>query len=76
MFVEQDFKFLTELFSLARLQIVTSQPQNRQALENIMNYEVILKDKMSKTNDTLNVAESEEVSEDNEKFQEETIQGE
>lgn len=50
MFTEQDFKFIGEVFSLARVQIVTSQPNNRQALENIMNYEAILINKLTQVN--------------------------
>lgn len=51
MFTEQDFKFIGEVFSLARMQVVNSQPNNRQALENIMNYEAILINKLAQVNE-------------------------
>lgn len=50
MFTEQDFKFIGEVFSLARMQVVNSQPNNRQALENIMNYEAVLTNKLTQVN--------------------------
>lgn len=50
MFTEQDFKFIGEVFSLARVQLVTSQPNNRQALENLMNYEAVLTNKLTQVN--------------------------
>lgn len=50
MFTEQDFKFIGEVFSLARVQVVTSQPNNRQALENLMNYEAVLTNKLTQVN--------------------------
>lgn len=53
MFVEQDFKFIGEVFTLSRIQTVNAQPQNRQALENLMNFEAIFKNKMIEVNKQL-----------------------
>jgi len=53
MFVEKDFTLLGEVFSLARVQTVNSDPQNRTGLENMMNFEVILKGKMDEVNKEL-----------------------
>jgi len=53
MFTEQDFKFIEEVFSLARMQVVNSQPKNRQALENVMNYEAILTAKLTQVNEAI-----------------------
>jgi hypothetical protein len=55
MFLEQDLKFLGEVFALARIQTVNSQPSNRQALENLMNFEVIFKNKCVEANVQLGV---------------------
>ena len=65
MFVEKDFTLLGEIFSLARVQTVNSDPQNRTGLENIMNFEAIFKGKMVEANkelgeDELNKEASEE----------------
>ena len=57
MFLEQDFKLLGEVFSMARVQTVNSQPSNRQALENLMNFEAIFKDKLGKANEGLGAEE-------------------
>ena len=53
MFIEQDLKLLGEVFSLSRVQTVNSQPNNRQALENLMNFEAIIKNKMIEANKAL-----------------------
>ena len=55
MFLEQDLKFLGEVFALARIQTVNSQPSNRQALENLMNFEVIFKNKCVEANVQLGI---------------------
>jgi len=53
MFVEADFKLLGEVFAMARVQTVNAQPSNRQALENIMNFEAIFKGKLDAANKAL-----------------------
>ena len=53
MFVEKDFKLLGEVFSMARVQTVNAQPNNRQALENLMNFEAIFKGKLGEVNTQL-----------------------
>jgi len=57
MFTQDDFKFIADVFSLARLQTVTTQPTNRKQLENILLYENIVKDKFTKANEGLGYVE-------------------
>tara|TARA_R110000764_G_scaffold172593_1_gene259417 strand:+ start:1219 stop:1416 length:198 start_codon:yes stop_codon:yes gene_type:complete len=49
MFTEQHFKSLSEVFSAARAYIVTTQPDNRDALGGILNFETELKEVMVST---------------------------
>lgn len=53
MFTEKDLSHLTEIFTMARMNTVQTQPANRQLLENVMNFEVILKSKMLDANKAL-----------------------
>ena len=51
MFTEEDFEGLTKVFALARVQVVNSNPDNRAGIESVMNFEVILKNKLTEANE-------------------------
>ncbi len=67
MFIKNDFNLLGEIFALARVQSVTTDPKNRQQLENIMNLEAYLASKMLKANDALGFVEEDVKKESEEK---------
>jgi hypothetical protein len=59
MFTKQEVGFLQDVFALARVETVTSDPKNRQQLENIMNFEAIFGGKIIKANEALGFVEEE-----------------
>ena len=59
MFTQDDFKFIADVFSLARLQTVNAQPSNRTQLENILKYELIVQAKFEAANKGLGYVEPE-----------------
>ena len=57
MFLEKDFEILGEIFSMARVNCVNTDPKNRSLLENVMNFEAIMKGKLSEANKQLGFVE-------------------
>jgi len=63
MFTKKDVGFLEEVFSLTRLQVVNSDPKNKESIENIINFERFIVEKCMKANEKLGYVEKEEESE-------------
>jgi hypothetical protein len=57
MFTQKDTAFLKEIFSMARVHIVNNAPNEREMLQNIMNFELIVGGKMMKANEELGFTE-------------------
>ena len=57
MFLEKDFEILGEIFSMARVNCVNTDPKNRSLLENVMNFEAIIKGKFTEANKQLGFEE-------------------
>ena len=57
MFLKKDFDILGEIFSMARINCVNTDPKNRELLENVMNFEAIVKGKLDEANKQLGFVE-------------------
>mgnify|MGYP003640905667 CR=1 FL=1 len=75
MFTEKDLSLLSEVFSLARVQTVNSDPKGRQALENVMNFEAIFAKKCGDANTALGFEEKAEASTPVDVIEPEVVQG-
>ena len=64
MFTKKDMGFLQDIFALARVHTVTSEPKNRQQLENVMNFEAVIGSKLVAANEELGFVEPEEPAEE------------
>ncbi len=53
MFVEKDLQLLSEVFSLARLQVVNASPDNENAIVNIINFKNVILKKIEAANKEL-----------------------
>jgi len=60
MFTKKDLLYLADIFTLARLQTVNENPQNKQQLENVLHFESFIVSKINETNNKLGYVEPEE----------------
>ena len=57
MFLEKDLEIMGEIFSMARVNCVNTDPKNRSLIENVMNFEAIIKGKLAEANKQLGFEE-------------------
>ncbi len=59
MFTKDDMGYLSEIFSMARVEAVKTQPNNRKLLEGVLNFESMLGGKLVAANEKLGYVEPE-----------------
>lgn len=63
MFLKKDQKFLSDVFTMARLYTVNNAPENKTQLQALMGIESVLLEKMNKANEELGFVEPEDAGE-------------